>query len=249
MLKKYENLIVENKTLLISISLFFGWSLVVGAGFLILYSAIFLFLFKNLLMVTSFITAFCLFLVGLFTVKEKEWSYIGWFVLTPSILFFILAVPGGMEAKYVLLWTVLNTIIVYLSFSYKVKPTVLVYIFGIALLMVFNFYVFILAKPELFGIIVKDNVSKIQDSTVSTIMKMKPEEIIKVDEGRRIAIKVYNVSPIISDKDLADLVAKNPEPLIKLQQEIPAIIHSSNFESSIYKYILNVYLSALVIKK
>lgn len=244
MIKIKENFIIKKRLLFQSIAEFFGWVVMAYAcGFAI--PNIFLFFVHNyVLAVSTFLSLICSFVLGLVTKKQKEWNYLGWLALLISLFVLLFSLPNGIQLIFLILIVAIITLSSYFGFSYQKKLNQKHYIFGLILLIVFVFHAFLLSKPRVFGLDVKgDELSSYYAKIINEAAVMDPMEFIKLDSGKRAAIKIYNLSPLISQDELNNVVKNNPVPLIDVQK---SLVTNAPKLDNVYSDILNVYLYSFI---
>jgi len=93
-----------------------GWLLMVCAGIFFI-PALFLFSVpEKILSFSTTITLASLFVLGLFTIREKSWIFIGWAALTVALVILLFSIPNGVRLVYLVLATGLITIASYYGF-------------------------------------------------------------------------------------------------------------------------------------
>jgi uncharacterized membrane protein (DUF485 family) len=241
-----ENFIQKHKQLLQSLAIFFGWLLMIYAGIFFIPALFLLSMPEKLLSISTTITLASLFILGLFTVREKNWSFVGWAALTIALGFLLFSIPNGIQLIYLVLATGLTTIASYYGFANlqrQFSPTVI--IMGIIFLVVFISHAVILSIPQKFGLKIQGNeLSTFTMEALQQVAQMDPVEFVKTNKGREIAVKVYNTSIFISQEELEKIVKENPDPLKEVQTSLLSI--KNPFKDNPYSYILNVYAYPLI---
>ena len=206
-----------------------------------------LFAQEKILSVSTLVTFVGLFALGFTTVREKSWNYIGWGCLTIALGYLMFSIPHGIQLVYIAILTGLVCVVSYFGFAYKnvTASGISVVITGIVFLAVFVSHAVILANPKVFGIDVQGNeIGAFATEAIQKAANMDPVDFVKTDEGRKVAIQVYDTSLFISDTDLEKIVENNPEPIKKVQQEL--LSTTPNFTNNPYSYIISVYTHPLL---
>ncbi len=241
-----RNLIERHKHLFQSVAIFPSWLLMINAGIFFILA---LFLFstpEKILSISAVITFASLFVVGLFTVREKTWSFVGWAAMTIALGILLFSIPNGLQLIYLFLVTGIITVASYYGFAYSQKPfSPTALIMGIFFLIVFVSHVAILSSPRQFGLYVQGNeLSTFTTETLQQIAKMDPVEFVKTGKGREIAVQLYDTSIFISQEELENIVKRNPGPIKEVQLSL--LSTGNPLTDSPYSYILNVYIHSLI---
>lgn len=218
-----------------------GWLLMIYVGIFFIPA---MFLFSTLEKILSFsttITLASLFVLGLFTVREKSWIFVGWAALTVAIGILLFSIPNGVRLIYLVLATALVTLASYYGFtnSHKVFTSTTT-ISGIIFLIVFVSHAAILSNPQKFGLNIQGGeLSTFISGALQRVAEMDPVEFVKTDKGREIAVQVYDTSIFVSQEELERIVKDNPNPIREVQQSL--LSTKNPLTDNPYSYILNVY--------
>lgn len=229
-----------------SSAIFFGWLLMIYGGIFFI-PALFLFsTSEKVLSISTTITFASLFLLGFFTVREKNWSFAGWIALTIALGVLLFSIPNGIQLIYLVLATGLVAITSYYGFVNFQKlffPTAIMV--GVFFLVIFASHATILSSPQKFGLDVQgDKLSTFIKEALRQVAEMDSVEFIKTDKGREIAVQLYNTSIFISQEELENIVKENPDPIKKVQQSL--LSTKKSFIDNPYSYILNVHTYSLI---
>lgn len=232
--------------LLQSFVIFSSWLLIFSTSvFFLFFSLLFFsqaFSQEKILIISTLITFIGLFMLGFVTIKEKTWGYVGWACLTLALCYLMFNIPHGMQLIYLTVLTGLISVASYFGFAYKnIFTSHVAGIFGSIFAVIFISHTVIISDPKKFGVDVQgDEFSVFVTKAVQEVIEMDIVDFIKMDEGRRMAIEVYNTPLLISNSDLEKLVKDNPVPIKKAQQELQ--LTTLNFINSPYSYIIGVYI-------
>lgn len=240
-----ENFIQKHKQLLQSSAIFFGWLLMIYAGIFFIPTLFLFFIPEKLLSISTTITLTSLFMLGLFTVREKSWSFVGWAALTIAIGILLFSIPNGIQLIYLVLATGLITFASYHGFINLQKQfSTIAITMGIVFLAIFISHAAILSFPQNFGLNVRGNeLATFTTEAIKKVAEMDPVEFVKTDKGREIAVQVYDTSIFVGQEELENIVRKNPGPIREVQQFF--LITKNPFTENPYSYILNVYTHPL----
>lgn len=236
-----EKFAQKYKQLFQSSAIFLGWLLMIYSGIFFI-PALFLFSTPGkILGISTTITLIILFVLGLFTVREKKWIFVGWTALAIALSVLCFTIPNGIQLIYLLLTAGLIAIASYYGFSDSQKLfSATKIIVGIFFLAVFVSHATILSSPQKFGLDVKGNeLSTFTTEALRKVAEMDPVEFVKTKKGREIAVQVYNTSIFISQEELERMVKENPSPIKEVQQSL--LSTKNPFADNPYSYILNVY--------
>lgn len=222
-----------------------GWLLMIYAGIFFI-PALFLFSVpEKILSSSTTITLASLFVLGLFTVREKSWIFVGWAALTAALGILLFSIPNGIQLVYLILATGLITLASYYGFVNPQKqfPSIAIAM-GIIFLAVFTSHAAILSNPQKFGLNIQgDELSTFTSEALQRIAEMDSVEFVKTDKGREIAVQVYDTSIFVSQEELERMVKENPNPIREVQQSL--LSTKNPFTDNPYSYILNVYTHPL----
>lgn len=229
-----------------SVAIFPSWLLMIYAGIFFIPASFLLFAQEQILGVSTLATLAGLFVLGFVTAREKSWNYIGWGVLTITLIYLMFSIPHGVQLIYLVLAAGLIGLASYLGFADKKTPMshASVMIAGIVFLLIFASHAALLSNPRIFGLNVEGN--EFPTFTVEAIQKvanMDPVEFVKTDEGRKIAVQAYDTSIFISEEDLEDLVRENPAPIEEVQQ---SLLSTDPFADNPYGYIMSIYTHSFI---
>lgn len=240
-----ENFIQRHKQLFQSSAIFPGWLLMIYAGIFFIPALFLFFSPEKILSISTIVTLASLFVLGLFTVREKSWSFVGWIALTVALGILIFSIPDGIQLIYLAFATGLVAIASYYGFVDLQKTFSSITITtGIFFLVIFASHAIILSSPQKFGINISGNdLSTFTREVLQQVVKMDPVEFVKTDKGREIAIQIYDTSLFISQEELENIVRKNPEPIKEIQRSL--LSTKTPFTDNPYSYILNVYTHSL----
>ncbi len=241
-----EHFIQKYKQLFQSSAVFLGWLLMICAGIFFI-PVLFLFsMFEKVLSVSTTITLVGLFMLGFFTVREKNWIFVGWITLTFAIGILLFFIPNGIQLIYLAIATGLVALASYYGFTdFQKLFSFTAITMGMFFLMVFVSHAMILSSPQKFGLDVQgDELSTFTKEAVRQVAEMDPVEFVKSDKGREIAVQLYDTSVFISQGELESIVKKNPDPIKKVQQSL--LSTKKPFTNNPYGYILNVYAHSLI---
>ena len=111
-----ESFAQKHKQFFQSSAIFLGWLLMINAGIFFI-PALFLFSVpEKILSISTTITLASLFVLGLFTVRQKSGSFSGWAALTVALGILIFSIPNGIQLIYLALATGLVTVASYYGF-------------------------------------------------------------------------------------------------------------------------------------
>jgi hypothetical protein len=240
-----ENFLQKHKQLLQSSAVFMGWLLMINAGIFFI-PALFLFsALEIVLSISTLVTLVSLFVLGLLTVREKSWIFVGWVALTIALDILLFSIPGGIQLIYLVLATGLIALASYYGFvDLQKRFSTIDITIGIIFLAIFTFHAAILSFPQKFGLDVQGNeLSTFAAEAIKRVAEMDPVEFIKTDKGREIAVQVYDTSIFIGQEELENIVRENPGPIREVQQSL--LTAKKPFKESPYSYILNVYTRPL----
>lgn len=240
-----ENFIQKHKQLLQSSAVFMGWLVMIYAGIFFIPALFLFFASEIVLSISATITLVSLFLIGLLTVREKSWSFVGWVALTIALGIFLFSIPNGIQLIYLFLATGLIALASYYGFANLQKQfSTITIIMGVIFLAIFTSHAAILSFPQKFGLNTQgDELSTFATEALQRVAEMDPVEFVKTDKGRGIAVQIYDTSIFIGQEELENIVRKNPDPIREVQQSL--LTTKNSFTENPYSYILNVYTHPL----
>jgi len=239
------NFAQKHKHLLQSIAVFPSWLLMIYAGVLFIPALFLLTTSEKILSISTIITLASLFILGLFTVREKKWSFAGWVAFTIALGVLLFSIPNGVQLIYLSLTTGLIAGASYYGFTYSKKPlSSSVLITGIFFLIVFTSHTIIISSPQKFGVNFQgDELVTFTTEVLQEIAEMDPVEFVKTDTGREIAVQLYDTSIFVSQEELEYIVKENPTPLKEVQR---SLLSTNPFADDPYSYIIGVYTHSFI---
>lgn len=240
-----ENFIQKHKQLLQSSAVFMGWLLMIYAGIFFI-PALFLFSApEKILSISTTVTLTSLFVLGLLTVREKSWSFVGWVTLTIALGILLFSIPDGIQLIYLVLATGLIAFASYYGFVNLQKQfSTIAITLGIIFLAIFTSHAAILSFPQKFGLNLQESeLSTFTTEAIKQVAEMDPVEFVKTDKGREIAVQIYDTSIFVGQEELENIVRENPGPIREVQQSL--LTTKTPFTENPYSYILNVYTHPL----
>ena len=241
-----EYFIQKYKQFFQSSAIFLGWLLMIYAGILFIPALFLFYTSEKILSISATITFASLFILGLFTAREKNWIFTGWVALTIALGILLFSIPNGIQLIYLALVTGLVAIASYYGFANHQKPFSLAMIIaGVFFLVIFASHALILSSPQKFGLDIQGNeLSTFTKEALQRVSEMDPMEFIKTNKGREIAVQIYDTPIFISQEELESIVKKNPDPIKKFQQSLLSI--KIPLTDNPYSYIINMYTHSLI---
>ncbi len=134
----------------------------------------------------------------------------------------------------------------YIGFTYKsaLASGTTKAIVAAIFLLIFASHSFLLSNPRAFGLDVEgDEFPKFTKEMIGVVATMDPVEFSQTDEGRKIAIDVYDTSAFITVDELEKIVEENPVPIQEAQQSLLSIDPLAN---NPYSYIISIYTYSFI---
>ncbi len=238
-----QNIFLQTQILLQSIVVFSGWLLAVVA-FILFVPALFVITVNPVLGWSTVLTLASLFVLGMLTIRERHWNYVGWASLTASLTTLVLTVPNGGQLVYLTIGAGLITTCSFLGFADGKALTPLAWVVGALMLAVFSLNIFIICNPRNSGLDTREDFISI---VAQHVAMMDPVDFSKTHAGKDLATEVYNVPSFISDQKLESIIRNNPGPLERAQHSLLSNLSTiAPMNNNPYRHIINVYAATFI---